>query len=66
MNDIQKCAFFLMLVSCTSCGGQTTRDFSQERLASVTSDTVAVPGTAETCHTKFEYTYASGKRLIIQ
>lgn len=66
MNDIQKCAFFLMLVGCTSCGGQTTRDFSQERLASVTSDTVAVPGTAETYHTKFEYTYASGKRVIIQ
>lgn len=55
-----------MLVGCTSCGGQTTRDFSQETLASVTSDTVAVPGSAETYHTKFEYTYASGKRVIIQ
>ncbi|MBL7839760.1 MAG: hypothetical protein JNJ75_06445 [Cyclobacteriaceae bacterium] len=63
---MHKFTFFLMLVGCISCGGQTTRDFSHETLESVTSDTITVPGSAGSYYTQFQYNYAGGKRLTIQ
>jgi hypothetical protein len=58
---------FLMLVSCTSCGGQNKTDQPKENIRSVTTDKVTSPGSNDPgIYTKYEYTDSIGKRLIIQ
>lgn len=59
-------ALFLMLVFCTSCGGQNKTDLPKEKIKSETKDIVTSPGSNEKYHTKYEYTDSIGKRLIIQ
>ncbi|MEI9810752.1 MAG: hypothetical protein WDO16_24355 [Bacteroidota bacterium] len=66
MKYIQVYALFLMLVFCTSCGGQNKPDLPKENIKSETKDIVTSTGSNETYHTKYEYTDSNGKSLIIQ
>ena len=67
MKYIQVYALFLMLVFCTSCGGQNKPDPPKENIKSETKDIVTSPGPNEhNIYTKYEYTDSIGKRLIIQ
>src|SRR5688572_26122096 len=66
MKYIQVYALFLMLVFCTSCGGQNKPDLPKENSKPKTKDIVTSPGANEKYHTKYEYTDSIGKRLIIQ
>ena len=66
MNYIQVYALFLMLVFCTSCGGQNKTDIPKENIKPETKDIVTSPRSNEKYHTKYEYTDSIGKRLIIQ
>ncbi len=59
-------ALLLMLVFCTSCGGQNKPDLPKDNIKSVTKDIVTSPGSNEKYHTKYEYTDSIGKSLIIQ
>ena len=44
MKYIQVYALFLMLVFCTSCGGQNKPDLPKENIKSETKDIVTSPG----------------------
>ena len=66
MKYIKVYALFLMLVFCTSCGGQNKPDLPKENIKPETKDTVTSPGSNEKYHTKYEYTDSTGKGLIIQ
>ncbi|HTE10491.1 MAG TPA: hypothetical protein VK645_05965 [Chitinophagaceae bacterium] len=66
MKYLQVYALFLMLVFCTSCGGQNKTDPPKDNIKSEIKDIVTSPGSNETYHTKYEYTDSIGKRLIIQ
>ena len=63
MKYIQVYALFLMLVFCTSCGGQNKADLPKENIKPETKDIVTFPGSNEKYHTKYEYTDSIGKRL---
>jgi hypothetical protein len=63
---IDKYALFLMLVFCTSCGGQNKPDLPKENIKPETKDIVTSTGSNETYHTKYEYTDSICKSLIIQ
>jgi hypothetical protein len=66
MKYIQVYALFLMLVFCTSCGGQNKPAPLKEKIKSETKDTVTSPQSKDpNFHTKYEYTDSIGKRLII-
>jgi hypothetical protein len=56
------CVSFLMLAFCSSCGGQNNRDRPKEKVRSETKDVF----TSRWIDTKYEYTDAVGKSLIIQ
>ena len=67
MKYIQVYALFLMLVFCTSCGGQNKPDLPKEKIKSETKDVSTSRESDEgKFHTKYEYTDSIGKRLIIQ
>lgn len=66
MKYIQVYALFLMLVFCTSCGGQNKPDLPKENIKSETKDIGTSTGSNEKYHTKYEYTDSIGKSLIIQ
>jgi hypothetical protein len=67
MKYIQVYALFLMLVFCTSCGGQNKPGPPKENIKSETKDIVTSPGSNErNILTKYEYIDSTGKRLIIQ
>jgi len=66
MKYLQVYALFLMLVFCTSCGGQNKTDPPKENIKTETKDIVTSTGSNEKYHTKSEYTDSMGKRLIIQ
>jgi len=66
MKYIQVYALFLMLVFCTSCGGQNKTDPQKENIKPKTKDIVTSTGSNEKYHTKYEYTDSIGKSLIIQ
>ena len=60
-------ALFLMLVFCTSCGGQNKTDLPKENTKPETKDTVpSYRFNDPNFHTKYEYTDSIGKSLIIQ
>jgi len=66
MKYRQVYALFLMLVFCTSCGGQNKPAPPKEKIKSETKDTVTSPQSNDpNFHTKYEYTDSIGKRLII-
>ena len=54
-----------MFVFCTSCGGQNKTGLSKENIKSETKDVVTSPASNEKYDTKYEYTDAIGKRIII-
>jgi hypothetical protein len=62
MKYIQVYAFFMMLVSCTSCGGQKKPPPQKDNIKSETKDV----STSRWIDTKYEYTDSIGKSLIIQ
>ncbi len=67
MKYVKLYALFLMVVFHTSCGGQNKPDLPKEIIKSETKDIVTSPGADErNIHTKYVYTDAIGKRLIIQ
>ena len=67
MKYIQVYALFLMLVFCTSCGGQNKTARSKNNIKSETKAVSTSPESDErNFHTKYEYTDSAGKRLIIQ
>jgi hypothetical protein len=54
-------------VFCASCGGQNKTDQSKENIKSTTKDKATSRGSNDPgIHTKYEYTDAAGKSLIIQ
>jgi hypothetical protein len=57
---------FLVVLFCSSCGGQNKPDLPKENIKSETKDVATSPGSNETYHTKYEYTDSIGKSLIIQ
>lgn len=67
MRHAQIYPLFLMLVFCTSCGGQNKTDPPKENIKSETKDIVTSPGSNEhNIYTKYEYTDSDGKSIIIQ
>jgi hypothetical protein len=56
MKYIQIYALVLMLVFCTSCGGQNKPDLPKENIKPETKDIVTSTGSNEKYHTKYEYT----------
>jgi len=67
MKGVHLCVLFLLTGFCTSCGGQNKTDRSKENIKSGTKDRGASPGSNEKyINTKYEYTDATGKRLIIK
>jgi hypothetical protein len=65
MKYIQVYRLFLMLVFCTSCGGQNKTDPPKDNIKSETKDIVTSPGSNERYPTKYEYTDSIGKSLFI-
>jgi hypothetical protein len=67
MNHTRVYALLLVLVSCTSCGGQNKPDLSKDNSKAETKDIVTSPRSNDpSIHTKYEYSDSIGKRLIIQ
>lgn len=67
MKYVQVYALFLMLVFCTSCGGQNNPDPPKENIKPETKYTVTSPRSGNLfIYSKYEYTDSVGKRLIIQ
>jgi hypothetical protein len=67
MKYIQVYALFLMLIFCTSWGGQNKPDLPKDDLKSETKDTVpSYRSNDPNFHTQYEYTDSIGKRMIIQ
>jgi hypothetical protein len=67
MKCIHLHALFLVIVSCTSCGGQNKPYLSKDSSKSETKDIVTSPRSNDPgIHTQYQYSDSIGKRLVIQ